>query len=158
MQREAELRQQKDSGIIAGNTVRDAFDKHEKEVSRGKTGHRFEALRMAILVDIENGERKRKSGDIKPSELSATHLGMLRDARPGMQVAQRAVDGAPAPAPAARTVNGSTVNRVFNLLSHVFTIACREWKSAASRSPTSRPSDQEIERLNVLELARMVDH
>lgn len=131
--RETELRDSKAGGIVAGKTVRDAFDRYEKEVSRTKRGHRFEALRMAVLAEIEIGERPVKFGDIKLSDLTSEHLGKLRDARLGMEVAQRQIEDVD-PTP-ARTISGSTVNREFNLLSHVFNTARREWKWIAE-SPT----------------------
>ncbi|OWW18438.1 tyrosine-type recombinase/integrase [Noviherbaspirillum denitrificans] len=132
-QRETELRQNKSTAVIAGKTVRDAFHRYEKEVSRTKRGHRYEALRMGVLAEIEVGERPVKFGDIKLSDLTSEHLGMLRDARMSMEVAQRQIERAD-PAP-IRTVSGSTVNREFNLLSHVFNTARREWKWLAE-SPT----------------------
>ncbi len=156
-QRETELRQNKSPGIVAGKTVRDAFRRYEKEVSRTKRGHRYEALRMAVLAEIEIGERPVKFGDIKLSDLSSEHLGTLRDARLRMEVPQRQIDGAD-PAP-VRTVSGSTVSREFNLLSHVFNTARREWKWIAEsptkdvRRPKSPPprdrriQDDEIDRL-----------
>lgn len=64
-QRETELRQNKSTGIVVGKTVRDAFHRYEKEVSRTKRGHRYEALRMAVLAEIEIGERTVKFGNIK---------------------------------------------------------------------------------------------
>lgn len=156
-QRETEMRQKRTTGIVAGKTVRDAFHRYEKEVSRTKRGHRFEALRMAVLAKIEVGDRNVKFGDIKPSDLTSGHVGLLRDARLKMEVPQRYVEGAPSPP--VRTIKGSTVNREFNLLSHVFTIARREWKWI-SESPTKdvrrpknpprrdrRTSADEIERL-----------
>lgn len=54
--RETELRQQKATGIVVGKTVRDAFDKYEREVSKAKRGYRYEALRMAALAEIEIGD------------------------------------------------------------------------------------------------------
>lgn len=150
-------RQQKTTGLVAGKTVRDAFQRYEKEVSRTKRGHRYEALRMAVLAEIEVGDPKVKFGDIKLSELTAAHVAMLRDVRLQTKVAQRQIPGAP-PAP-ARKIQASTVNRELNLVSNVFTIARREWKWIAE-SPTKdvrrpkdppprdrRPTPDEIERL-----------
>jgi hypothetical protein len=72
-ERETELRKQVAIGIVARKTVRDAFHKYEKEVSRAKRGHRWEAIRMAFLAEIEIGEDKErvKFGDIKMSERGA---------------------------------------------------------------------------------------
>jgi integrase len=154
-QRETELRQGKDAGVISGKTVRDAFHKYEKEVSRTKRGHRFEALRMAALAEIPIGEKRIKFGDIKLSDLTAAHLGQLRDARLALNLGE-AEEDVDEP---VKAVKGSTVNREFNLLSHVFSTARREWKWI-SESPTKdvrrpknppprdrRPSADEIERI-----------
>lgn len=155
--RETELREHKSLGVIRGKTVRDAFHRYEKEVSRTKRGHRFEALRMAVLADLEVGEPKVKFGDISLSELTAAHVAALRDARLGMEVAQRELEGAPAPVP--KTVKSSTVNRELNLVSNVFTVARREWKWLTEnptrdvRRPKNpaprdrRPTVDEIDRL-----------
>jgi hypothetical protein len=51
--RETELRQQKLTGVINGKTVRDAFDRYEKEVSKSKCGHRCEALRLNALGEVD---------------------------------------------------------------------------------------------------------
>lgn len=111
---------------------------------------------MDLLAKVEIGERKVQFGAIRLSELSAMHIAMLRDARLAMTVRQREVDGTP---PAVKTISGATVNRELNLLSHVFSVARREWKWI-SDSPTKevrrpkaapprdrRPSADEIERL-----------
>lgn len=143
-QRETELRQQKETGIVVGKTVRDAFDRYEKEVSRAKRGHRWEALRMNAMSEIEleldAGRPKVKFGEVKLSELTAAHIAALRDVR-------------------LKTVEASTVNRDLNLVSHVFSTARREWKWVAEsptkdvrrpKNPASRdrrPTDDEIERL-----------
>lgn len=150
-------RRQKVTGIVDGKTVSDAFDRYEKEVSRTKRGHRFEALRMSALAEVEIGDPAVRFGEIKLSDLTAEHVAMLRDVRLRTGVAQRQFPGAP-PAP-AKTVKGSTVNRELNLVSNVFTVARREWKWIAE-SPTKdvrrpknpaprdrRPTADEIERL-----------
>lgn len=156
-QRETELRQQGASGIVAGKTVRDAFDKYEKEVSRTKRGSRFEALRMNVLADIKIQTPPIKFGDIKMSELTASHVAQLRDARLKMAVGSRLMVGEEGAGEAS--VKTSTVNRELNLVSNVFTMARREWKWLAE-SPTKdvrrpknpaprdrRPTADEIERL-----------
>jgi hypothetical protein len=51
--RETELRQQKLTGVINGKTVRDAFDRYKKEVSKSKCGHRWEALRLNALGEAD---------------------------------------------------------------------------------------------------------
>jgi integrase len=139
---ETELRKQKVTGIVAGKTVRDAFQKYEKEVSKTKRGYRWEAIRLAFLAEIQIGEDhdRMKFGDIKLSDLKTTHVAQLRDER-------------------LKVVKGSTINRDFNLISNVFSIARDEWHWIAE-SPTTkvrrpkdppprdrRPTDDEIERL-----------
>jgi integrase len=141
-ERETELRRQMSTGIVAGKTVRDAFHKYEKEVSKAKRGYRWEAIRLAFLTEIEIGEDhdRMKFGDIKLSDLKTTHVAQLRDER-------------------LKVVKGSTINRDFNLISNVFSIARDEWHWIAE-SPTTkmrrpkdppprdrRPTDDEIERL-----------
>lgn len=42
--REAEIKVGKATGIQAGRTVGDSFNRYEKEVSATKRGHRFESL------------------------------------------------------------------------------------------------------------------
>lgn len=156
-QRETELRQQTSTGIVFGKTVRDAFDKYEKEVSRTKRGGRFESLRMNVLADIEIQEPPVKFGDLKVSELTASHVAQLRDARLRMAAGWRPMAGEDIPAD--KLVKTSTVNRELSIISNVFTVARREWKWIAE-SPTKdvrrpknpaprdrRPTDDEINRL-----------
>jgi len=145
-QRETELRQMKGSGVISGKTVRDAFERYEKEVSRTKRGHRWEALRLGALADVSVDGKK--FGDLLVCDLSASHVARLRDIR--LQ----------AKTPHGEVVQASTVNRELNLISHVFSTARREWRWMAEsptkdvrrpRNPASRdrrPSDDEIERLS----------
>jgi integrase len=121
-QKETELRQQKATGLVAGKTVKDAFDRYEVEVSKGKRGYRWEALRMSAMAESKIGDVK--FGNIKLSELTAAHIGRWRDDR-------------------LKVVVGSTVNRDLNLLSHVLTTARREW-AWIEESPTKdvrRPKD-----------------
>jgi integrase len=147
-ERETELRKQMATGIVAGKTVRDAFHRYEKEVSKAKRGYRWEAIRMAFLAKIEIGEdnARVKFGEIKLSDLRTTHLAQLRDVR-------LKGDGD------MKAVKGSTINRDFNLLSNVFSTARDEWHWIAE-SPTTkvrrpkdppprdrRPTDDETERL-----------
>lgn len=113
--RETELRSQKATGIVAGKTCRDAFERYEKEVSRTKRGFRWEALRLTAMANTVVGGVT--FGDVKLSELTSDFLGQWRDLR-------------------IKTVKGSTVNRDLNLLSHVFITAKREWGWIAE-SPTA---------------------
>ncbi len=124
--REAEIRAGKATGIQAGRTVGDAFDRYEKEVSTTKRGHRFESLRLAAIGKWEvNGKPFR---DMRLVEASSEVLGKWRDHRLNTD-----------------KMSGSTVNRELNLLSNVFAIAAKEWKWIAG-SPTTdvrRPKESE---------------
>lgn len=137
-QRETELRQQIETGVAAGKTLKDAFDRYEKEVSRTKRGHRWEALRMGAMGAFKIDDAA--FGDIKLSELTPAIIGLWRDGR-------------------LQKVAASTVNRDLNLLSHVLSTAKREW-SWIAESPTKdvrrpknpasrdrRPTQDEIDRL-----------
>lgn len=113
-QRETELRSQKETGILAGKTCGDAFDRYLKEVSPHKRGHRWESLRLKAMAESDIGRVKFKS--IKLSDLTADTIGQWRDAR-------------------LTEVAGSTINRDLNLLSHVLNTARKEWGWIA-HSPT----------------------
>ncbi|WP_442782688.1 tyrosine-type recombinase/integrase [Collimonas fungivorans] len=120
--READLRSEKTTGIVAGKTCRNAFERYEKEVSRTKRGAKWEAQRLSTIADmVVDGI---KIGDMPLAKLTSDFLGKWRDSR-------------------LKTVVGSTINRDLNLLSHVFSTATREWKWMAA-SPTTnvrRPSN-----------------
>jgi integrase len=124
--REAEIRAGKATGIQAGRTVGDAFDRYEKEVSTTKRGHRFEVLRLAAIGKWEiNGKPFR---DMRLVDATSEVLGKWRDHRLNTD-----------------RMSGSTVNRELNLLSNVFAIAAKEWKWIAA-SPTTdvrRPKESE---------------
>lgn len=113
-QRETELRSQKETGILAGKTCGDAFDRYVKEVSPHKRGHRWESLRLNAMAESDIGKVKFKN--IKLSDLTADMIGQWRDAR-------------------LKDVAGSTVNRDLNLLSHVLNTSRKEWGWMA-HSPT----------------------
>lgn len=104
--RETEIRTEVATGMVAGKTCRDAFERYEREVSRTKRGFRWEALRLSGMTKTVVG--KNIFGDVKLNELTSDFLGQWRDSR-------------------LKTVTGSTVNRDLNLLSHVFTTAQQEW-------------------------------
>jgi len=104
--RETQIREEKTTGITAGKTCRDAFERYEKEVSRTKRGYRWEALRLSAMGNTVIG--KANFGDMKLSDVTPDFLGQWRDLR-------------------LQKVAGSTVNREMNLLSHVFSTAQREW-------------------------------
>lgn len=111
---ETALREQKKTGVVAGKTCGDAFDRYEEEVSPHKRGHRWESLRLKAMAESDIGKVKFKN--IRLSDVTADIIGQWRDSR-------------------LKTVAGSTVNRDLNLLSHVFTTARKEWGWMA-HSPT----------------------
>ncbi len=111
----------------------DAFRRYELEVSKGKRGYKWEANRLAAMASSPLGV-------VRMSELNSSHIAAWRDQR-------------------LREVQGGTVTREMNLLSHVFSVARKEWRWLAL-SPTSdvarprsnpprdrRISKQEIERI-----------
>lgn len=103
--------------IISAQTCADAFKRYELEVSVLKRGARWEALRL-------NAFSLSSLGPIKMGDISAVHVAAWRNQR-------------------LKVVSGSTVNREMNLLSHVFTIARKEWHWV-TKSPTtevSRPKE-----------------
>ena len=93
-----------------GKTFRDALDKYEIEVSRKKRSHANEAKRLAFFRESSMADKK--MSEIKPADIAA-----WRDER-------------------LKSVKGSTVTRDLNTLSHVFTVARREW-GWITTSPTS---------------------
>ena len=110
-----------------------AFRRYEIEVSKKKRGYKWEAGRLAAMASSPLGR-------VLMSELNSSHIAAWRDQR-------------------LREVQGGTVTREMNLLSHVFSVARREWRWIAS-SPTTdvarprsnpprdrRISMQEIERI-----------
>lgn len=130
-QRETEIRTEKSTGVQRGRTVDDAFRRYEKEVSVHKRGGVKEAIRFAaigrMIIDGVPLE------DWKLADVTPEVLGKWRDARLKGTAAKGFTD----------KVKGSSVNRDFNLLSHVFGTAVKEWKWLA-KSPTTdvrRPVD-----------------
>ncbi|MES2323233.1 MAG: tyrosine-type recombinase/integrase [Pseudomonadota bacterium] len=106
---EAEQRTAKDGGNATTQTCKDAFDRYEREVSKGKKGYRWEALRLASFSRSDLGA-------VRVVDLNASHIAKWRDTR-------------------LKTVLGSTVNREMNIISNVFTVARKEWKWI-TESPT----------------------
>jgi len=96
--------------VAVTKTCADAFRRYEIEVSRTKRGHRWEAGRLAAMAASS-------LGPITMVQLSSSHIAAWRDER-------------------LRSVQGGTVTREMNLLSHVFSVARKEWKWLA-RSPTT---------------------
>lgn len=116
---EAEQRIQISEGKVASSnkTMEDAFDRYELEVSKKKRSYANEAKRLAWFRTTTLADKK--IADVKPADVAA-----WRDAR-------------------LLEVKSSTVNRDMNLLSHVFTVARREW-GWITTSPTKdveRPKD-----------------
>lgn len=116
---EAEQRIQIKEGkaTVTGKTVRDAFDLYEKEVSKRKRSYANEAKRLAWFRTTALADKK--IAEVRPADIAAWRDDRLKE------------------------VKGSTVNRDMNLLSHVFTVARREW-GWISESPTKdveRPKD-----------------
>lgn len=130
-ERETTLRRASKEGINTEKTVKDTFDRYAKEVSPSKKGGDWEITRLAAIERHKVG--RDALGDVLLHELTADMLGRWRDLR--------LADG----------VSGSTVNRDFALLSHVFTTARREWKwivtnplSDVRRPPSAQPRDRLI--------------
>lgn len=116
---EAEQRVQIKEGKAqtTGKTMREALERYELEVSKKKRSYANEAKRLAWFRTTPLADKK--IADVKPADIAA-----WRDAR-------------------LKEVKSSTVNRDMNLLSHVFTIARREW-DWIKESPTrdvERPKD-----------------
>lgn len=89
------------STTVRGKTLRDALERYEIEVSRKKRGHANEAKRLAWF-------RESSIADIKMTDIKPADIAAWRDER-------------------LKVVKGSTINRDLNILSHVFTVARREW-------------------------------
>lgn len=107
---EAEQRMSAGLGVkVTLMTCAKAFEKYEREVSKTKRGHKWEALRLTAMGASD-------LGSVRLSEVDATHIAAWRDAR-------------------LRQVKPGSVIREMNLLSNVFTIARKEWKMIKS-SPT----------------------
>lgn len=118
--RETEMREQKAGKIPTDKTLADAFDRYAKEVSPSKDGARWETVRLNAFKEHALGENfpRLSLGDVKLTDLDSRHMAAWRDER-------------------LKVVTGSTVNRDWNLLSNLFTIAQHEWKWLAA-SPTFR--------------------
>ncbi|TFW18298.1 tyrosine-type recombinase/integrase [Duganella callida] len=108
---EAEQRNALSSGVLVciTKTCADAFRRYELQVSRNKRGYRWEAGRLAAMAESSLGR-------ITMAELKSCHIAAWRDER-------------------LRSVQGGTVTREMNLLSHVFSVARKEWQWLAT-NPT----------------------
>jgi integrase len=138
--RESELRRTVKSGIREIKTCEEVFEKYANQVSSKKDGGRWEKIRLTACANfIIDGQR---FGDMLFKDVDATVMAKYRDMR-------------------LNTVLGSTVNREFNLLSNVFTVARKEWKwstvnpiSDVKRPKEEKPRDRlitedEIEQLRI---------
>jgi integrase len=95
--------------VSATKTCADAFRRYELQVSRKKRGYRWEAARLGVMAASS-------LGPVTMAEVQSSHIATWRDER-------------------LRSVQGGTVTREMNLLSHVFSIARKEWKWLA-HNPT----------------------
>lgn len=107
---EADKRTMLTGGGSTTQTCKDAFEKYELEVSKGKKGYRWEALRLAAFA-------RSSLGPIRMRDIDTPHIAAWRDER-------------------LKSVQGSTVQREMNLLSNVFAVARKEWKWIKN-SPTT---------------------
>jgi integrase len=96
--------------VTVTETCADAFRRYELEVSKKKRGYKWEAGRLSAMANTPLGK-------VRMSEVNASHISAWRDQR-------------------LREVQGGTVTREMNLLSHVFSVARKEWKWI-TRSPTT---------------------
>lgn len=121
------------AAVTITETCADAFRRYEIEVSKQKRGYKWEAGRLAAMASSPLGK-------VPLAEVNASHIAAWRDRR-------------------LREVQGCTVTREMNLLSHVFSVARKEWKWI-EKSPTTdvarpranpprerRITQQEIERI-----------
>lgn len=115
VEREAQMRRMAQTGVNTDKTVQDAFERYAGEVSTEKKGANWERQRLVAIALHEVGGKR--FGAMRLADVTADVLGGWRDMR-------------------LKTVMGSTVNRDFALLSHVFTTARREWKWIAANPTT----------------------
>ena len=116
---EAEQRSADPMPQDSGKTCGDAFTKYAAEVSPKKDGARWEQMRLAKFGQTNLAK-------VLVSKVTATDVAAWRDNR-------------------IKEVSDSTVLREMNLMSHVFTIARKEWTWLAE-SPTrdvARPKENE---------------
>ncbi len=100
---ERQLRDGEGAGGGGRHTLADAMERYDREVTPNKKGARWESIRLKLL------QRDKRLVDVKLSKLSSTDLAAWRDRRLG-------------------EVSGATVAREMNLISHVLTIARKEWR------------------------------
>jgi integrase len=110
-------------GEIPDLPFSDLLDRYKRDVSPLKKGHRWEAIRIALI-------KRQKLSSVRLRSLNTTHVAQWRDER-------------------LKSVSAASVRREWNLLSHACDIAMREWKWLRSnpfreirRPPSSRPRDR----------------
>lgn len=99
-----------DTPVIITYTCTGAFRRYELEVSKLMRGYRWEVLRLAAFASMPLSV-------VKMSEVAITHVAAWRDEW-------------------SRSAQGGIVTREMNLLSHVFSVARKEWKWITT-SPTT---------------------
>lgn len=113
--------------------VKDALEEYKKRVTPKKPSHLWESNRLKFLGAQDFAK-------IRLDKITPNDLAKWRDAR-------------------VATVSGSSVNRDFNLLSHVFSVARDEWRWIADNPCTkvTRPKENppRKRRVSSLELARL---
>lgn len=92
-------------------TLGDLLERYAKEVSVTKRGAQVEALRVGVI-------RRSSLAKYAPAAITGKMIADYRDTRLG-------------------SVSGSTVNRELALLSHLFTVAMREWGIALHSNPVT---------------------
>lgn len=138
---------QQESEILAGKvgfpnkTVRDAFDRYEREVSSGKRGRLEEAKRFAAIIRDFPELAAMKLADVKTPDLAE-----WRNAR-------------------LAVVTKGTVQRDINLMRNVWTVARKEWQWCgespwtALKMPGDNPArDQRIPWQTIKRLVRWLGY
>lgn len=113
-----------DQSLSKLTTLSDLLDRYQQEVTSTKRGKDIETLRIANL----------KRSSIAKYSVAAINSQLLADYRDTR----------------LKTVSGSTVNRELSLISHVFTVALREWgydlpinpASLVRKPPEGKPRDR----------------
>lgn len=123
-------------GQFPGKTLADAIDRYVREVTPGKATSRTEALRFAALVRDYPAIVSQPLAALQPASLAS-----WRDDR-------------------LRTVTPGTVQREMNSLSHLFTVARKEWRWMGEspllsvRQPGDNPP--RVRRISAMEVLRIV--
>ena len=132
----AELERKIRSGkaTLAGNrTVQDALQRYAREVTPQKASHAWESNRLRWLEG-------QPFAAVRLDRIGPTDMAEWRDAR-------------------VAVVSGSSVNRDFNLLSHVFSVARDEWRwvevNPCYRVARPKENPPRQRRVSTLELARL---